>query len=325
MLSTPTLSQSSRTSKKRQTPSPFRGFNISFRSTSPALSHSSEGSPARPSSRISIFPRTPRHSTGANSARSAQPHHRSSSLSTVNLTSRGSFTGGLADTGTSHKWRPSILGHFHGSSTSQTSVVPSDTVYSPSRPSVSSGDTYTSATTVTSDCDLPLTPPRVRFMDSIRSLNRSRRKGFSTGSGIASSSSLVSQDQFSDTDQLTRRAHSLSISDRVSCSTIDDEITSVRSPLAPKQKSNLATSNDEDNGLRAIPPKPLKQPDPTRAHVIYSSGGTLPRVKFASLGSRQKKKRKLIISGVGHKDSRKFAGVKRWCEVRLSVICCFRS
>jgi hypothetical protein len=95
----------------------------------------------------------------------------------------------------------------------------------------------------------------------------------------------------------------------------------VRSPLAPKQKANLATSNGEDDDLRAITPK---QPDPTRAHVVYSSGGTVPRVNFASLNSRQKKKRKLIISGVGHKDSRKFAGVKRWCEVRLSVVCCFR-
>jgi len=302
--STPTLVQSPRTLKMRQTPSPFRGFNISFRSASPSLSHSSEGSLARPSSRISIFPRTPRHSTGASSAKSAAQQHNGSS--SVNLTGKNSSAREPVDIGASHRWRPNVLGHFHGSSTSQTSIVPSDTVYSPSRPSVSSGDTYTSATTAISDCHLPLTPPRVRFMDSIRSLNRSSGKGFSTSSGIASSSSLVFQDQSLCTDLLSRHARSLSSSDRASCSTIDDEISTVRLPLAPKQKSRLATSNvdhDEDDGSPAIRPKLIKQPDPTRAHVVYSSGGTLSRVNFASLRSRQKKKRKLVISGVGRKDS----------------------
>jgi hypothetical protein len=160
-------------------------------------------------------------------------------------------------------------------------------------------------------------------MDSIRSLNRSSGKGFSAGSGIASS--MVFQDQSIDTDLSSRHARSLSGSDRASCSTVDDEVNAVRLPLAPKKKSRLAVSNvdyEEDDDFHTISPELIKQPDLTRAHVVYSSGGTLPRVNFASLSSRQKKKRKLIVSGVGHKDSRKFEGVKRWCEVKLSVICC---
>ncbi|KAF8221674.1 hypothetical protein L208DRAFT_1426555 [Tricholoma matsutake] len=294
--STPMLARSPRTSKILRTPSPFRAFNLSFCSTSPALSQSSESSCSRP--RISFFPRTPQHGAGAGSARStAQQHNKSSSLSAVNLTGKSPFRRDLFDTGISHKWRPSVLGHFHGSSTPQTSVVPSDMVYTPSRPSVSSGD----STTITTDCDLPLTPSRVRFMDSIRSLNRSSGKGFSIGSGIASSSSILSEDRSVDSDQLSRRARSLP----------------VRLPLSPKQKSCLASSNydeKEDADCHDIPPNSIRQPNSTRARVVYSSSGTLPRVNFAPLSSRQKKKRKLVVSGVGHKDFRKFEGVKRWCE-----------
>jgi hypothetical protein len=198
-------------------------------------------------------------------------------------------------------------------------VPSSDTAYTPSRPSVSSGDTYTSATTVTTDCDLPLTPPRVRFMDSIRSLNRSSGKGFSTSPGIASSSSVSFQDRF---DLSSIGTCSLPGSDIASCSTADVDVDTVRLPLV-KRMSRLAISNvgyDEDGDLHDIPPKPINQPDPPRAQVVYSSGGT--RVNFTSLSSRQKKKRKLIVSGVGHKDFRKFEGVKRWCEVTLTIICC---
>jgi hypothetical protein len=93
-----------------------------------------------------------------------------------------------------------------------------------------------------------------------------------------------------------------------------------RIPLGPKPGSRLANSNidyhddeEADDGTDKIV-KPVKY-NPTRPHIAYSSGGTLPRVNFATLTSRQKKKKKLVVIGVALEDERKFAGVKRWCEV----------
>lgn len=105
-----------------------------------------------------------------------------------------------------------------------------------------------------------------------------------------------------------------------STSTLAQRVNLKRIPLGPKPGSRLANSNidydddeEEDDDSDKIA-KPIKY-DPTRPHIAYSSGGTLPRVKFATLTSRQKKKKKLVVIGVAHEDERKFAGVKRWCEV----------
>jgi hypothetical protein len=70
----------------------------------------------------------------------------------------------------------------------------------------------------------------------------------------------------------------------------------------------------------------IRSPIPTRPHVAYQSsnsgggGGTLPRVKFSALTNARsnKKKRKLVISGIAHGDTKKFEGVKKWCEVCYS-------
>jgi hypothetical protein len=66
----------------------------------------------------------------------------------------------------------------------------------------------------------------------------------------------------------------------------------------------------------SIAPSPVK-PD-NRPEVAYSSENksrTLPRVSFASLGTRAKKKKKLVISGIAAGDTRKFEAARRWCEV----------
>jgi hypothetical protein len=44
------------------------------------------------------------------------------------------------------------------------------------------------------------------------------------------------------------------------------------------------------------------------------------KVYFSS-STRGKKKKKLLISGIGASEFRKFEGVKRWCEVRLLPFC----
>jgi len=85
-----------------------------------------------------------------------------------------------------------------------------------------------------------------------------------------------------------------------------------RVPLGPKPGSRLATSNRVPQPSE---PRPVKQDN--RPEVAYSSetkNRTLPRVSFASLGTRAKKKKKLVISGISAGDTRKFDAAKRWCE-----------
>lgn len=279
----------------------------------------------RAASRISLFPRSPRHSTDPPSDRSTpHQHNRSSSLSTLNIGGKPSLSVEIPN---SSRWRPSVLGHFSTFSASQSSVVPSDTAYTPSRPSVSSGDTYTSTTTTT-EYDLPMTPPKLNFMESMRSRSRSPGSVFKSGSGLASSSSVWSQNRGTDATYSSVHGHPIAGSDLVgSTSTLAHRMNTTRIPLAPKPGSRLANSNtdygDEDDVEDDVDTdkavvRSSKQPDPTRPHIAYSSGGT--RVNFATLSSRQKKKKKLVVIGVRPDDERKFEGVKRWCEVRLSCL-----
>ncbi|KAG5644608.1 hypothetical protein DXG03_008086 [Asterophora parasitica] len=322
---TPTTSRTRRASKLLNTPSSFRTFNLPFRSSSPAsLSVQDPGSPR---SMFSFIPRTPRHSTDAtigNTRSSSRQHNRSISLSTLSITGKNPcFSDAPAASPSTAKWRPSVLGHFAASSTSIS--VPSDTT--PSRPSISSGDTYTSGTgtvTTTTDSELPMTPSRMNFMDSIRFRSKSGSV-FSSGSGIMSSSSLRSQKLGTSLGNSSVPALSIIGSGpaTASTSTLADRNNTVRIPLAPKPASRLANSNlydgdgddDEDDDTCQPVAQPTKPLDPTRPHVAYSStGGTLPRVNLASLSSRHRKKKKLVISGIGSHEARKFEGVKRWCE-----------
>ncbi|TFK36926.1 hypothetical protein BDQ12DRAFT_667453 [Crucibulum laeve] len=91
-----------------------------------------------------------------------------------------------------------------------------------------------------------------------------------------------------------------------------------RAPFAPKPGSyldnldDLGNENHHSNTISASQSKGTL----TRGSVAFTSaGGTRSRVTFSSLSSRnQKKKKKLIISGIGVNEMRKFEGVKRWCE-----------
>ncbi|GLB35937.1 hypothetical protein LshimejAT787_0302250 [Lyophyllum shimeji] len=302
VASTPTTGRTKRTSKLLSTPSSFRNFNLPFRSASPAASSHPDASSPR-SSRFSFLPRTPRSSTDVDhgSARtSSHQHNRSTSLSTLNL-GKSPYLSDIPNVSTSTKWRPSVLGHFGASSTSQGSG-PSDTAYTPSRPSISSGDTYTSGTVTTTESDLPMTPSRMNLMNTLRF--RSKSSGRTRSSHISNPAlSILSSGPAS-----------------ASTSTLAHRAQTTRIPLAQKPGANLANANvdhgdddvDDDNCEAVV--QPAKQHDPTRPHVAYSSGGTLPRVSLASLSSRHRKKKKLVVRGVGPNDARKFEGVKRWCE-----------
>lgn len=321
VVSTPTTTRTRRTPKLLHTPSSFRNFNLPFRSASPASSSLPDANSPR-SSRFSFLPRTPRHSTDANhgSARSSShQHNRSTSLSTLSQ-GKSPYVSDIHNVSTLTRWRPSVLGHFGASSTSQASG-PSDTVYTPSRPSISSGDTYTSGTVTTTESDLPMTPSRMNFMDSIRFRSKSNGSVFNSGTGIMSSGSLNSQNLGIPLGHTRNPTPSVLGSGPASASTSTParRAHTTRIPLAAKPGSRLANSNighddhvDDDTCDGVV--QPVKQHDPTRPHVAYSSGGTLPRVNLASLSSRHRKKKKLVVRGVGANDARKFDGVKRWCE-----------
>jgi len=155
-------------------------------------------------------------------------------------------------------------------------------------------------------------------MDSIRFRSKSNGSVFNSGTGMMSSGSLKPQNLGMPLGHTSNPTLSILGSGPASASTstLAHRAHTTRIPLAQKPGSRLANSNIghvDDPTCDAIV-QPVKQHDPTRPHVAYSSGGTLPRVNLASLSSRHRKKKKLVVRGVGANDARKFEGVKRWCE-----------
>lgn len=157
-------------------------------------------------------------------------------------------------------------------------------------------------------------------MDSIRFRSKSNGGMFNPTSGSNSARSHKYGNSLGNPS-----TPALSIIDSVaSTSTLAHRSQTTRIPFVPKPTSRLANSRadydyedaeDEDHNTCYPTVQPLKQQyDPTRPHVAYSSGGALPRVNLASLSSRHRKKKKLVVSGVGPNELRKFEGVKRWCE-----------
>ncbi|KAG6879862.1 hypothetical protein C0992_010531 [Termitomyces sp. T32_za158] len=309
LFSTPSTTRLKRTPKLFHNHAPFSNFNP-FRSASPAPPCLSDGPGSPRSSRLSFLPRESRHSMDSNVVKGRSTHHqhnRSRSLGGFVFSVSGSSDVATDITSTTAKMRPSILGHFATASASQASV-PSDTVYTPSRPSISSGDTYTSGTPTT-ESDIPTTPSRLNFIDSIR--YRTKSSGvFASASAIFSSGSLSLKKSGSS------EGHNNSLT--AAFATQRSQLT--RIPLAQKPTSKLARLNvgflqDDDKDTHHATKPPVNQPDPTQPHVAYSSGATLPRVSLAALSARHKKKKKLVVQGVGPHEFRKFEGVKQWCEV----------
>ncbi|KAJ6504399.1 hypothetical protein DFH09DRAFT_1251976 [Mycena vulgaris] len=219
MPATPITTPSRRGSKLMQTPSSFRNFHIPFRSGSPAgsVATSTGTSPRTPS---------PRSSTGSAHVQ----HTRSSSLSTLNIVGENNT---LPPPSTpKSRWRPS------------TSVVPSDTLHTRSRPSISSNHTYTTTTLTTTDGDMPVTPPQSSAADSARTRTADNASSFSLWSGPGPSY--------------------LDILDRSPLGSTGATST-MSLPLGPKPGSRLATSN--------------RDPEPKVAYSSESKGRTLPRKK----------------------------------------------
>ncbi|KXN88744.1 hypothetical protein AN958_06611 [Leucoagaricus sp. SymC.cos] len=163
-----TIRTSKRNPRMSLSPPSFRHFNFVFRSNTSNNSRSPTEeslSPSRPSSRLSLFTRSNRNSGGTVTSRAtitpqSTPQKRSKRASQIvhqTPSPRKSPPAKIRPRTTSSKWRPTVLGHFsHQESAapaaSQTSIQPppSDSNYTPSRPSLSSSadvsHTHTSLT-----------------------------------------------------------------------------------------------------------------------------------------------------------------------------------
>lgn len=278
--------------------------------------------PSRVFTRLSLFPRTPRSSTGPPAVSSSltstphQTHTKSASLPTLDFSATPPRSNKLSPSSSTSRWRPSVLGHFQQSSMSEVSVDISEPPYTPSRPSISSADTYSTwdtsrtGTTTTVDSNIPSTPSKVSLLESIRLRgNRSpatRLKGFSR-STLSLRSSAHQSSEVLDSRPKPGKG-----------------ILQQRTVFAPKPGSQLDNIDDEDD--LDDPPTYRFSQHPRNA-IPRSASGTFSRVKFSSLNARvHRKRKKLLVTGVGVTETRKFEGVKRWCEVQpwliLLLECC---
>ena len=190
---------------------------------------------------------------------------------------------------TNSKWRPSVLGHFYQPSVSQSSVVISEPHSTPSRPSISSDTFSTSRTATTIESNVLSTPPKILAQDPLGYTSPTAALSLPTASGSS----------------IWLPGHGLDSNSR---GTLCQTFSQHRTKFTPELNEN----EDDTLSFRA------RNHETIRASIPYSSTGTLPRVKFSSLNTRShRKKKKLVISGVGAGDTQKFEGIKSWCEVYL--------
>ncbi|KAJ4485890.1 hypothetical protein J3R30DRAFT_3697313 [Lentinula aciculospora] len=294
------------------TPTSFRSLHNPFRSQSPARSSTpTAGTAPRTPSRKSFIPTNSR--LGQSSERNnPKQHNRSSSLSILNASPLppSASTHMHESSNTPSKWRPSVLGYFSSSTTSQISFIPSETLYTPSRPSVSSHTTATTVTSITSATATaknnvsPVTSAKPPLNSGVASF-RLRRRSHGNLLHVANANSVE---------------NNIPASSRTIPNSSSSKGGSLRAPLAPKATVRLANSNvdpihDDDDGRSFAPvadPKPNAKPEV--AFVASSKTNTLSKMSFAALSSKNNKKKRLIISGIAPNDVRKFEGVKNWCE-----------
>ncbi|CAK5264530.1 unnamed protein product [Mycena citricolor] len=276
----------------------LRHLSLSFRSSSPIGSRASSLAMPRTPSRGLFYPRNSRSSS------ESMHHGRTASLSTLKALSGDPSSFTPPPSASKSRWRPSVLGHFGMSSPpspSQASV--SDTLHR-SRPSISSNHTYTSTTQTTTDGDLPVTPPRSTVADSVRVKSQSGLRLAEDASTFSLWSGPSYLDELGTLSRSPRNPGST-----MSC---DGYIgMPPRRPLGPKPGTRLGF---DSNLVASAPARHAKQEN--RPEIAYSSVGktrSVPRVSFASLGPRKKKKR-LVISGIAAEDDHKFEAAKRWCE-----------
>ncbi|KIM88614.1 hypothetical protein PILCRDRAFT_813581 [Piloderma croceum F 1598] len=298
-------------SMMRNGPSSFRNFRLPFRPLrAHAISLSGESAASHSSSRLSLF-RTPRQSTST--ARTIGRHNKSSSLSTLNLTPRGISSDDSVRVSTSvsssWRWRASVRSHF-----SSSPAPPKIQVFnSEPRPSMSSTNTYSSALTPPTtyqdeDAEFLSTSPKTLPPNSARSRAKSPvRPLFRNDTGTASVPSLYSGP--------TSVSHTPETSG--STSALVHKESAIRIPFSPKPiQTQLSPTSSEDDEAQT-PVDNL----PQLPKIVYPSigKGSTSRLSLSSLSSlssprAEKRKKKLVVSGIGVNDTQKLEAITKWCE-----------
>lgn len=214
------------------------------------------------------------------------------------------------------KWRPTILGYFAAHPATEEKLAPP-------RASMSSGDTYSSTTTTTltnttTTVNDILVPPKPTQSDTIRPRNLTWNNF-----------KLAQLAKFDSFDSVRLR----SITSPPNPLHQDDSQADSSSTLA-QRRTSASSRSSLPFSLKSKVPHPSSNPNPclndgenqNTNHIVPSKQRTRPevayvsiskRISFTSLSSR-KKHRKLIVSGIAPNDTRRFEGVKRWCEVRVA-------
>ncbi|KAH7916364.1 hypothetical protein BJ138DRAFT_995653 [Hygrophoropsis aurantiaca] len=287
------------------TPPSARNLQFSLRSVSPSVVSSASQSP----SRLSMFQRASRGNSNSGLGKERQ-HNRSSSWQTSQPGSSSHVELPSAPSGSSTwRWRPSVLGHFSSASVPDTYLKPPESHPNPSRPSISSTNTYSSRTTPTTTTiydegdspNPPSTPQKSSpFLGSLRSHTRSHK--------ATSAQSLVKTDLGS-TSSPTLWSMPNSVS---------------HLPTPPRTPSSLArkastirlpftkTKPAQHGGVSHIH---IEERDPSQPHVVFSGKNNAPRVSLSSIGSQSRsKKKKLVISGIRMNDTARLEAAQRWCQ-----------
>ncbi|KDQ63317.1 hypothetical protein JAAARDRAFT_374323 [Jaapia argillacea MUCL 33604] len=276
-IDSPTPSKTRRYSSLLHAHSPLRNLHLSFPSSRRQSSTSTSAPQTSPASK-SLFQKS-------SSSTFTPQHTRATSWSSICLPGHKQTT--VEDPPESPRssstWRfkrPSVLGHF--SSSTQTSLMshPRDEEeLAPPRPSFSSSaGSYSSASTSrTPITEPPKTPrsPRTFSFGSTRTVPAGLGNPFYPASTLSLSPSNYSE--FGQPKSLSQ------------------QVSTLRVPFASKPPIN-----------NTLPPVP---PTPTTVH--YGSKVHVPSV-LTTPGERKKKK--LVISGIGIGEVTRFEAVKRWCE-----------
>jgi hypothetical protein len=268
----------------------LRNFHLSFRSTSPSISITESPNQSHNPPRISLFRRTSR----AN----ATQHARTSSSPTLYVSpppgvshSQESSISGQRTRGSNWRWRPSVLGHF--SSPSEPGV------YVPNNgPRASTSSTTITFTSTTPSATTDLTD-QMSFVSSVRSRAQTPLKRRSLPKTASPTPSVWSLPRPHQPPNISSGSNSTPALVQNNPRLLHKAST-IRLPFSHKHKAS-----EHDN---------------TVPHIAYASShrskGSLPRVSFSSPG-RNKKKKKLVISGIKAEETRRFEAAKRWCEVRV--------
>jgi len=185
-----------------------------------------------------------------------------------------------------------VLGHFSSHSVPHVHVS-DDTLMPPRHSTSSTATTTTSVTPTMTSADGEGFADKLSFVGSLRSQVAKSFKSHAASHVQSPTPSVWSLPMHQAGDP----------SASMSTPALPRKQSTIRLPFAPKGKPRLS-----DVALS----------DSAAPHVAYSSGGnkgTLPRVSFPTQ-KRHKRRKKLIVNGIGVHEVSKFEAMKAWCEVR---------